>query len=186
MKQWFQDWVSSPIKSFLSWLWVKHFIYWLIISAGTISECAFLLASLWMSINSSVHPMILTLMSEERSVRISYIATTIFTALPELIVIMAVITTVNHCKNIRFQKQYWHTWLWAFLFGLPTLIFLTISLITVSCSVLKVSYIMPDWGIVARALSGYCFAVVYLLYEKLGEKEVRLWPYATSSVLRKL
>jgi len=28
---------------------------------------------------------------------------------------------------------------------------------------------MPDWGIVARALSGYCFAIIFLLYEQLGK-----------------
>ncbi|HEX3641622.1 MAG TPA: hypothetical protein VHV10_10050, partial [Ktedonobacteraceae bacterium] len=168
-KQFFQKTLPSGIRYILSWRWVKQFLYWLIISAGTIAECCFLIASLWMSVNSSVHPMILTLMAEKQSVQISYLASTIFTALPELIVAMALVTTINHCKDIRFQKDKWHTFVWPILFGLPTLVFLFISVLTVSCSVLKVNYVMPDWGIVARALSGYVFAVVYLLYEKLGE-----------------
>jgi len=168
-KQFFQKYLPSGIRYILSWRWVKQFLYWLIISAGTMAECCFLIASLWMSVNSSVHPMILTMMDEKQSVQISYIATTIFTALPELIVMMALVTTINHCKDIRFQKDKWYTFVWPILFGLPTLVFLFISVLTVSCSVLKVNYVMPDWGIVSRALSGYVFAVVYLLYEKLGE-----------------
>ena len=122
-----------------------------------------------MSINSSVHPMVLTMMSEQKSVQLSYIATTIFTALPELIVAMALVTTINHCKNIRRERKCWYTWVWPILFGLPSMVFLYISIMTVSCSVLKVNYVMPDWGIVSRALAGYTFAIVYLLYEKLGE-----------------
>jgi len=169
LKQFFQKHLPTGIQYILSWRWVKQFLYWLIISAGTIAECCFLIASLWMSINSSVHPMVLTMMSEQKSVQLSYIATTIFTALPELIVAMALVTTINHCKNIRRERKYWYTWVWPILFGIPSLVFLYISIMTVSCSVLKVNYVMPDWGIVSRALAGYTFAIVYLLYEKLGE-----------------
>src|SRR5262245_47367590 len=145
MKQWlghfFQQQLPSGIRYILSWRWVKQFLYWLIISAGTIAECAFLIASLWMSINSSVHPMVLTMMTERQSVQLSYIATTIYTALPELILSLALVTTINHCRNIRREKQYWYTWVWAALFGLPTVVFLYISIMTVACSVLKVNYI---------------------------------------------
>src|SRR2546430_13041430 len=141
---------EDGIRDILSWRWVKQFLYWLIISAGTIAECCFLIASLWMSINSSVHPMVLTMMPEQKSVQLSYIATTIFTALPELIVAMALVTTINHCKNIRRTKERWYTWVWPILFGIPSLVFLYISIMTVSCSVLKVNYAMPDWGIVSR------------------------------------
>jgi len=108
-------------------------------------------------------------MTEKQSIQLSYIATTIFTALPELILSLALVTTINHCRNIRRKKQYWYTWVWPVLFGLPTLVFLYLSLLTVSCSVLKVNYVMPDAGIIARALAGYTFAIVYLIFEKIGE-----------------
>jgi hypothetical protein len=169
MKKWVEEWARPPLRYLLSWLWVKQFLYWAIISAGTISECAFLIASIWMSINSSVHPFVLTMMSEKQSIQLSYIATTIYTALPELILSLALVTAINHCRNIRRGKTYWYTWVWAILFGLPTIVFLFISIMTVACSVLKVNYIMPDWGIVSRALAGFSFAIVYLLYERIGK-----------------
>lgn len=161
--------IRASIKYILSWLWVKQLLYWAILSAGTISECSFLIASIWMSINSSVHPFVLTLMSEKQSVQLSYIATTIYTALPELILSLALVTAINHCRNIRREKRYWYTWVWAALFGFPTVIFLFISIMTVASSVLKVNYVMPDWGIVSRALAGFSFAIVYLLYERIGK-----------------
>jgi hypothetical protein len=169
LKHFFQKSLPSGIRYILSWLWVKQFLYWLIISAGTIAECAFLLASIWMSVNSSIHPFVLTMMSEKQAIQLSYIATTIFTALPELILSLALVTTINHCRNIRRVKAYWYTWVWPVLFGLPTIVFLYISIMTVSCSVLKVNYAMPAYGIVARALAGYVFAIVYLLYDQIGK-----------------
>lgn len=161
--------IHKGLKYLLSWLWVKQFLYWLIVSAGTISECAFLLASLWMSLNSSVHGLIRLWMNEKQSINVSYFATAIFTGLPEVILGLSLLTTINHCRNVRFEKRYWYTWVWPTLFGLPTLIFLVISIITVSCSVLKVSYAMPDWGIVSRALAGFDFAIVFFLYEQIGK-----------------
>ncbi len=169
LQQFFQKSLPSGIRYILSWKWAKQFLYWAIISGGTISECAFLLSSIWMSINSTVHPFVLTMMTEAQSLQLSYIATTIFTALPELILPLALLTVINHCRNIRREKEYWYTWLWPVLFGLPTLVFLYLSLLTVSCSVLKVNYSMPAYGIVARALAGYVFAIVYLIIEKIGE-----------------
>src|SRR5205807_905609 len=161
--------LPAGIRYLLSWLWVKQFLYWLFVSAGTVSECAFLVASIWMSVNSSVHPMILHMMTEDQSVNLSYVASTIFTAIPEMILGLALLKTIEHCKNIRYKKEHWYTCVWPVLFGLPTLVFLFISVLTVACSVLKVNYVMPDWGIVARALSGYLFVIVSFLYERIGE-----------------
>lgn len=169
MKQWYQEWIHAPLKNFLSWGWVKQFLYWLIVSAGTMSECAFLLASLWMSLNSTVHGLILMFMDEKQAIHMSYFATAIFTGLPEVILGLSLLTTINHCKDIRWDKRYWHTWVWPILFGIPTLVFLVLSIITVSCSVLRVNYTMPDWGIVARALAGFGFAIVFFLYEQMGK-----------------
>src|SRR6266566_7721918 len=101
LQQFFQKSLPSGIRYILSWKWAKQFLYWAIISGGTISECAFLLSSIWMSINSTVHPFVLTVMTEAQSLQLSYIATTIFTALPELILPLALLTVINHCRNIR-------------------------------------------------------------------------------------
>lgn len=38
--------------------WTKMLVHWLIRVAGTMSECAFLIAGLWMSLNANVHPLI--------------------------------------------------------------------------------------------------------------------------------
>ena len=169
-----KDTIALTAKSFLTWEWTKQFLYWLIISAGTVSECVFLVASIWMSINSSVHPLILSLMSERDAQNITQIATAGYVALPELILGLAFVTVISHIRVWRYNRRDTRALVWTILYGLPTLVFLVLSLVTLGCSVTSTSFIMPMPLVVIRALAGYMFAFTSLLYSQLGvpqEKE---------------
>ncbi|SRR5579885_1362235 len=159
---------KSAGTNLITWKWVKSLLHWLIISAGTVSECAFLIASLWMSVNASVHALVLLVMSDTASQRITELATAAYVALPELILGLAVVTTIGHVRLFLYNRQDYKPLIWAILFGLPTIIFLLLSLITLGCSVLSVNFRMPEPLIVVRAIAGYWYAFTSLLYTQLG------------------
>lgn len=160
------------VRAVLTWKWTKKLLYWLIISAGTMSECAFLLASLWMSINSSVHPLVRLVLSETATRNVSYLATAAYVALPECILGLAVVTVINHVR-MYFYSKHATSIVWSILFGLPTVVFVVLSLITLGCSVVSVNFIMPLPFVVTRALAGYVFAFASLLHNQLGEPQER-------------
>jgi hypothetical protein len=159
------------IQQFLTWKWTKATLYWLIMSAGTISGLALLCASLWMSINSSVHPFLLLFMSDDITKFVSYLAVISYIGLPEIILFSAVVLTIGHYRLWRYTMK-WHDCVWVVLYGVPALTFLLLSLYTVGSSVLKIGFIMPDWLIVLRALACYTYAGAMLLHHELGEPQV--------------
>lgn len=164
---------TSTVKSIVTWSWTKKLLYWLIISAGTMSECAFLIASLWMSVNSSVHPLVMLAMNEDTASHISELATAAYVALPECILALACVTVISHARVYLYDKKMYSAIIWSVLFGLPTLVFLVLSLITLSCSVTSTHFIMPEPLVVTRALAGYMFAFTSLLYTQLGTPQER-------------
>lgn len=163
------DVLSNTYRSLLSWEWTKKLLHWLIISAGTMSECVFLIASLWMSINSSVHTLVLSVINEATSVHLSEIATASYVALPELILGLAFVTTLNHLRVWLYSKKKDGAALaWSVFYGLPTIVFLVLSLFTLGNSVVSVNFQMPIGLVVIRAMAGYWFAFISLLHTQLG------------------
>lgn len=168
---------SATFNSIITWSWTKALLNWLIMSAGTMSECAFLVASIWMSINSSVHAFVLIFMSETMSVDITQLATTAYVALPECILGLAIVTVINHYKMWLYGKSK-IALLWSILFGIPTSVFLFLSLFTVANAVMSaampgahIDFTLPIPFIVARALAGYMFALTSLIYTSLGKPQ---------------
>lgn len=158
--------------SMLRWDWTKQLLYWIILSAGTMSECVFLIASLWMSINSNVHPFILLFMSEATSIHISELATAAYVALPECIVALACVTVISHIRMWLYDHTI-SSGIWSLLYGLPTLVFLVLSVITLGCSVASTHFIMPEPLVIVRAIAAFMFAFTSLLYTRLGVPQER-------------
>lgn len=165
--------IKSVWNSIVTWQWTKRLLHWLIISAGTMSELAFLVASLWMSVNASVHKFVLLFITQQMSEHISELAATAYVALPELIVALAVVVTIGHIRLWLYDRKNYTAVIWAVLYGLPTLVFLFLSLVTVGSSVTSITFQLPGWMIVIRALSGYMFAFTSLLYTQLGNPQER-------------
>ncbi len=152
----------------LHWDWVKAFLYWLIMSAGTVAECCFLIASLWMSLNSSIHSFIRLFLREDATVHISELATAAYVGLPECILFLASVTVINHFRTWWYNRKDRIALTWAIAYAIPTTAFLVLSLFTLGSSVLNVQFEMPGILIVIRALAGYLFGFIAFLYWSLG------------------
>src|SRR6266699_3550093 len=155
-------------NSILTWGWTKRLLHWIIISAGTMSECVFLVASLWVSINANVHAFVLLFLSEDVTKHVTELATTAYVALPECIVGLAVVVTLSHTRMVMYTPKDYRAMIWSVLYGLPTLVFLALSLITLGNAVASVTFEMPTGLVVIRALAGYLFAFTSLLYTQIG------------------
>lgn len=151
-----------------TWQWTKFFLHWLIISAGTVAECVFLIASLWISVNASVHTFVLLFIDETTTEHITELATAAYVALPELILALACVVTIGHVRMWLYDRNNYAALAWVVLFGFPTLVFLVLSLVTLGSSVLSVNFRLPETLVVVRALAGYVFAFAGLLYTQLG------------------
>lgn len=161
--------VTSFAHNLYSWEWTKALVYWLILSAGTASDLVFLLASLWMSVNANVHGLVLHYMSEDTATYLTYLATTAYVALPIFIVGLAVVQTVSHLKMWN-TGGFWSK-LWAIIFGIPALTFLVMDFVTISCSVVNVTFTMPTFFVVLRADSAFIFAFGSLIFFFLGKPQ---------------
>ncbi len=154
--------------SLITWSWTKRLLHWIIISAGTMSECVFLVGVLWVSINANVHPFVLMFISEGTTTFLTYLATSAFVVLPECIVGMAVVITIGHIRTWKQNKRDYRALIWAVLYGLPTIVFLVLTLVTLGCSIANTTFIMPMPFVVIRALAAFIFAFTSLLYTQLG------------------
>ncbi len=157
--------------SLISWSWTKKLLYWIVMSAGTGAECAFLIASLWVTINASVHSFVLLFMSEQTTIHLSELATVAYVGLPECILALAIVTTLSHIRVWAHNHADRAAGVWSILYGLPTVIFLVLSLITIGCSLLSINFQLPPYMIVIRGLSGYFYGLIALLYTQLGTQQ---------------
>lgn len=160
---------QSIWNSIITWSWTKRLLYWVIISAGTMSDLAFLCASLWVSINANIHKALLIVMPESMTVNLTALATLAYVALPECIVWLAVITVISHIRLIPFSKA---EIVWSVLFGLPTVTFVVLSFVTLGGAVADVHFEMPVFFVVIRALSAFTYASVSFLYARLGAPQM--------------
>jgi hypothetical protein len=162
--------IKTHIQSFLAFQWVKRFLYWLVVSAGTISECVFLIASIWISLNATVHPLMLKLMSEGATVTLSQLAISAFTSLPEIILGLATVTVYGHIKSYCLDQRI-RSLVWAVLFGLPTLVFASLTIWTLAASALQIGYVMPPILVALRALTGYLYGFLSMLFVLIGKPD---------------
>jgi hypothetical protein len=163
--------VKKIIKGMVDWTWTKAVLYWVVLSAGTMSELAFLVASLWTTLNASIHDFILIFIPEQMTQHLSDLAKAAFVGLPEIILALAIATTIGHVRKWRYNWEDGWAAAWSILYGLPTITFLGLSLWTIGCSVLKVGYTLPDWMVVCRALAGYTYGITALLYWIIGKPQ---------------
>jgi hypothetical protein len=170
-KMTFGSFVKSVGASLITWQWAKQLLSWLIISAGTMSECAFVLASLWICINASVHSFVLMVLSQQETQVLVDLAATAYVGLPELILPLAVVTTLGHVRRAFYDKSDYTAYIWAFLFAVPTALFLTLSVCTLGFSIANAAFQLPMPLIIARGVAGYWYALTSLLYVQLGKPQ---------------
>lgn len=166
--------IENVAKNILSWEWTKTLVYWIVISAGTLSEGAFLVSSLWVTLNASVHPLFRLVLTEELTIHLTELATAAFVGLPECILALAITTTYSHARTYLYdRKAYSGSLFWSIAYGLPTLVFLVLSIGTIGASMLHVGFTLPDWMVVTRGLAGYVYGIVAILYWCIGLPQER-------------
>ncbi len=147
--------------------WVKGLLSWALTSAGTIAEAAFVLAPLWILINASVHPFVRLFLPEAITKDVSYFADTLLVAIPELIALSAIITVIHHLAMWIYQGKRPEariTALWFFTFGIPTMVFIMITLLTLWYSLANVAFPLPVWTVQVRGIAAYWYGIASLLY----------------------
>jgi hypothetical protein len=159
---------SRTVQSFLTWNWTRQLLHWLIMSAGTVSELAFLLASIWVSLNASVHRLILTVMNEQTSRFLTELAAAAYIVLPELIIGLAIVTTLNHFRVWFYDRKQITSLVWSVLFGIPTCIFLLLSIVTLGNAVANAAFQLPEPLVILRAIAGFWYAFISLLFTQIG------------------
>lgn len=190
---------KSKIEQFLTWKWVEKLFHWILTSGGTISSIIFLASGIWLSVKNSVPDFIQQYVDGNLANLLTYLSKTAFTALPEIILFLATLQTLDQIKLIRVsdkgslpQKL---AWSWAILFGIPALIFVGFALVNIGYSIashdvshvvtavklvhgsnvnVPISqpsndYTMPEWIVVGRGLTCFIYALLVFIYESRGK-----------------
>jgi len=152
-------------------MWVVNIVRQIVITGGNIAESLFLLATLWVITNAVAHTLVTWILSNHDIELVNNLSTVAFGALPELILISVICTCYNHW-SVTCKRKSIASGIWATLYTLPALFFvvITVSAITTFVSTKGTQTIPMDssW-LVIRCLSGWCYAVVNMLFKKLGE-----------------
>ena len=158
-------------RSLLHWTWTKGLLFWIIISAGTLSELAFLLASMWKSIDASDHSFVLLFMTQKMSENVGYFASSAYILLPVCILPLGVVTTYTHFRTWVYGRKFVHgSGIWFVLYGLPTLTFLIIDICIISNSNGD-HYVLPDILTSIRSDMAYAYGLTAILYHYIGKKQ---------------
>jgi hypothetical protein len=158
-------------QNLYEWKWSVGFLFWIIISAGTFSELAFLLSSMWKSADASDHSFVLLFMSESTSVNVGYFASSAYVLLPVCILPLAAIKTIRHLSTWIYCKKFLHSsGIWFLLYGLPTIMFLIVDVFIISNSETK-NYVLPDLLVRLRADMAYLYGIVAIVYHFIGKTQ---------------
>lgn len=159
------------LDNILHWRWSKSLLFWLIISAGTFSELAFLLASVWMSVNAAEHGFVRMFMDETQSVNISYWAKSAYVILPVCILPLGIVTTIRHLRTWIYNRKFFYSsGAWFALYGVPTATFLVIDVAIIGNSN-AAQYVLPDALVTARSIMAYSYGLVAIIYHYIGKQQ---------------
>ena len=156
---------------FISGIWFVQIMRQVIITGGNIAESAFLLATLWVIVNAVAHALLTWYMPTHMIELVNYLSVIAFSALPELIIIPVIIICFSHW-SVAIGRKDFAAGVWAVLYTIPAIFFLIMTIIAITTFVSTGgTHFVPADGIqlVIRCLSGWMYAVVNMLFKKLGE-----------------
>lgn len=164
--------IAAFYQGFISGIWFVSIMRQVIITGGNIAESAFLLATLWVIVNAVAHTLVLWVIDAHTIELINNLSAIAFSALPELIIIPVIIICYDHWSTAVKQKSY-ASGVWAVLYSIPAGFFLVLTIVTITAFVSTKgdAQFVPVVGsqLVIRCLSGWMYAVVNMLFKKLGE-----------------
>jgi hypothetical protein len=105
---------------------------WVIQVSGYVAETALLFAVLWISGTSIAPSLIEIVMSKEIMAHLVMVALITLALIPEIILANAIINAVKHWITVGHDRRHVMSWVWAFLFTIPTLMFLALTAYTLN------------------------------------------------------
>ena len=170
--------------------WIVDLVRWLIDTGGNIAESAFVLATVYVTINTVAHLLVTWLLPDDAIRSLNQMSVIAFSVLPELIVVAAMAVTFDHwCMVARTRRV--DAWVWAVAYTLPTFVFLCMtvytitSFVTFEVSSTLVTHVVNGKQVtvavaaspqatgtilVIRCLAGWSYGMVQMLWVKLGKK----------------
>src|SRR5713101_3114547 len=112
-------------------VWVKDLVRWMISVGGNIAESAFLLATVYVTLNTVAHPLVSMLLNDGQIKFLNFLSIVAFSVIPELIILNALTETFGHWKLARSSKDK-AAWVWFIAYVLPTVVFLVMTIITIT------------------------------------------------------
>lgn len=155
--------------------WVIDLARWLITTGGNIAESAFLLATVYVTINTVAHQLIAWLVPDNVVIVLNQVSVIAFSVLPELIIFAAIKVTFDHFK-MAFSTKRFDAWVWSVLYLLPTVVFLMLTIVTIS-SFVNVEAVNANGApqatgvmLVVRCLAGWSYGMLQMLWVRLGHE----------------
>jgi hypothetical protein len=171
--------------------WVIDVTRWLIDTGGNIAESAFVLATVYVTINTVAHLLVTWLLPDRIITTLNQISIIAFSVLPELIVVAALAVCFDHWRMVYTTKRV-DAWVWAIAYSLPTAVFLGMTIYTITSFVSfevantvavhqmvngKLVTTLVQTGsftatgpmLVTRCLAGWTYGTVQMLFVKLGK-----------------
>ncbi len=168
------NWLTEKTKTFLTWQWVEKLFHWILTSGGTLAGIVFLASGLWMSVLKAVPDFIQHYVNPSVAELLTYLSKTAFTGLPEIILFVATIKTLDQIKTVRVLEKGSLAWrmaiTWSFLFGIPSIIFISFSLVNIGLSLASSNYTMTDSVVVGRGLTCFIYALLTFIYDSRGHE----------------
>ena len=157
-------------KYLLSGRFLVLFAAWLREVGGNIAEAAFMLATIYVSINFVAHQLILWIIpSANVRIGVDELCSIAFTILPELILIISLAEVWKHVRMIR-RGGGKPSFAWMIAYGIPVFFFLVMSVFTLGTAVVTGPNIdtvsLPSWVLIARAMAGFSYCIIQALYKK--------------------
>jgi hypothetical protein len=165
---------GSLLRYIVTGAWIVDLVRWLVDTGGNIAESAFVLATVYVTVNTVAHLLVTWVLPAPVIASLNQISVIAFSVLPELIVVAAMVVTFDHWKMVKSTGRF-DTWVWAIAYTAPTLVFLGMTIYTITSFVtFEVAHNSSSPQatgaiLVIRCLAGWSYGIVQMLWVKLGK-----------------
>jgi hypothetical protein len=165
---------ASLLKYIVTGGWIVDLVRWLVDTGGNVAESAFVLATVYVTVNTVAHLLVSWLLPDGVIASLNQMSIIAFSVLPELIVVAALAVTFDHWKMVWSTRRV-DSWVWAIAYTLPTLVFLGMTIYTITSFVtFEVAHNTSPQAtgsiLVIRCLAGWSYGMIQMLWVKLGKK----------------
>jgi hypothetical protein len=145
----------------------------LVKTAGNIAESAFLLATVYVTINNVAHLLVTWIFPPLWIAVANQISVIAFSVLPELIVASAILVCYDHW-SIYYQTKRQDAFVWSCAYTLPTVVFAVMTVVTLSSFVdvqatANISPTATGIMLVVRCLAGWMYGLTQMIYAQRGK-----------------